>query len=118
MRRWRFTFPRPQTNEPLAVDLAGMSKGIAWLNGKCIGRYWLIAGTGEGLLPWQLPAVHLQRIGAPTQQFYHLPVDWLQEENVLVLFDELGGDPSQVCISSQLSLNGSLVSQTDVPRLL
>ncbi len=112
---WRFTFPRPQTNAPLAVDLTGMSKGMAWLNGRCIGRYWLVAGTREELLPWQLPSVHLQRIGTPTQQFYHLPVDWLQEENVLVLFDELGGDPAQVCISSVLSLNGTSLSRTDMP---
>ncbi len=103
---WHFTFVRPQINEPLAVDLTGMSKGVAWLNGKCIGRYWLIAGTREELLPWQHPAVQLQRIGTPTQQFYHLPVDWLEEENDLVLFDELGGDPSQVCINSFHVFNG------------
>jgi hypothetical protein len=77
-----------------------MSKGMAWLNGRCIGRYWLIAGTREELLPWQLPPVQLQHIGTPTQQFYHLPAEWLQEENVLVLFDELGGDPEQICITS------------------
>jgi beta-galactosidase len=100
---WRFSFARPQTHGPLAIDLTGMSKGLAWLNGRCIGRYWLVAGTREELLPWQLPPVLLERIGSPTQQFYHLPTEWLQEANDLVLFDELGGTPSMISINSLLS---------------
>ena len=37
--------------------------------------------------------------GAPTQRYYHLPADWLQDgPNVLVLFDETGGDPSSIRI--------------------
>lgn len=97
---WRFSFARPQIDGALAADLTGMSKGMAWLNGKCIGRYWLVAGTREELQFWQIPPVLLKRIGSPTQQFYHLPAEWLLEENELVLFDELGGDPSQISISS------------------
>ena len=97
---WRFSFTRPQTDAALAVDLSGMNKGMAWLNGKCIGRYWLVAGTREELQSWQVPPVLLERIGSPTQRFYHLPAEWLLEENELVLFEELGGDPSQVSISS------------------
>ncbi len=97
---WRFSFTRPQTDGALAVDLTGMSKGLAWLNGRCIGRYWLVAGTREELQSWQTPPVLLERIGSPTQQFYHLPAEWLLEENEFVLFDELGGDPSQIRISS------------------
>jgi len=97
---WRFTFARPETDAPLAVDLLGMNKGLAWLNGRCIGRYWLIAGTEESLQDWQQQAIRVERVGEPSQQYYHLPAEWLQESNVLVLFEELGGDPSRIGISS------------------
>ncbi|MBA2393652.1 MAG: hypothetical protein H0V70_13025 [Ktedonobacteraceae bacterium] len=59
---WRFSFARPQVDGALAADLTGMSKGMAWLNGKCIGRYWLVAGTREELQFWQIPPVLLERI--------------------------------------------------------
>ena len=85
----------------LAADLAGMGKGLAWLNGECIGRFWSARGdtpsrfylSGGG-------AVQDSDRGLPTQRYYHLPADWLKDgENALVLFDETGGDPStiQIC---------------------
>ncbi|GIV20946.1 MAG: hypothetical protein KatS3mg023_2697 [Armatimonadota bacterium] len=92
---WKTTFERPKTNAPLALDLSGMTKGMAWLNGRCIGRYWLAAGTGKPE-EWLLQAVYPEGEGLPTQRYYHLPADWLREQNVLVLFEELGGDPTQV----------------------
>jgi beta-galactosidase len=101
---WRFAFSRPETEAPLAIDLTGMNKGLAWLNGRCIGRYWLIAGTQEGLPEWQQQALRVENVGAPSQQYYHLPAEWLQEQNVLVLFEELGGDPSRPGISSIASV--------------
>ncbi len=92
---WKTTFERPKTNAPLALDLSGMTKGMAWLNGRCIGRYWLAAGTGKPE-QWLLQAVYPEGEGLPTQRYYHLPSDWLREQNVLVLFEEVGGDPTQV----------------------
>lgn len=32
---------------PFALDLSGMGKGAAWVNGHPIGRYWNITGTGQ-----------------------------------------------------------------------
>lgn len=30
----------PPGNEPVALDMIHMGKGMAWLNGQEIGRYW------------------------------------------------------------------------------
>jgi hypothetical protein len=35
-------------------------------------------------------------IGRPSQTLYHVPREWLGEMNRLVLFDEVGGDPTQI----------------------
>jgi beta-galactosidase len=95
LRWWRVTFPCPSGDAPLAVDMRGMSKGIAWLNGRCIGRYWLVDGTGE---TWAMKRSADQPV-EPTQRYYNLPRAWLEEENTLILFEELGGDPRtlQLC---------------------
>jgi hypothetical protein len=92
---WKTTFERPKSSAPLALDLNGMTKGMAWLNGRCVGRYWLAPGTGKPE-EWLLQAVYQEGEGLPTQRYYHLPADWLVEQNVLVLFEEVGGDPTQV----------------------
>jgi len=100
LRWWRLAFERPAGKHALAADLAGMGKGLAWLNGECIGRFWSARGdtpsrfylSGGG-------AVQDSERGAPTQRYYHLPADWLKDgENALVLFDETGGDPSSIQI--------------------
>ena len=100
LRWWRMVFDRPQGGHALAVDLAGMGKGLAWLNGECIGRFW--SARAEAPSPRVLSAGGALREsgrGAPTQRYYHLPADWLQDgPNVLVLFDETGGDPSSIRI--------------------
>ena len=92
---YRTTFARPKGSAPLALDLAGMTKGLAWLNGRCIGRYWLVAGE-LGAPDWQQGVMQAVNLGQPTQRFYHLPVGWLAETYELVLFEELGGDVSAI----------------------
>lgn len=94
---WRATFDRPQGDAPLALALQGMKKGLAWLNGRCIGRYWLAPALGQPdpLSSW---LADRQFTGEPTQRYYHLPADWFADRNVLVLFEELGGDPSSVSL--------------------
>lgn len=99
---WRAEFKRPaglDGGSGLALDLGGMTKGLAWLNGRCIGRYWLAAATGqsEHML---VDAVHDVGAGEPTQRYYHLPLEWLRDDNVIVLFEEVGGDPESVRICS------------------
>ena len=94
---WRINFTHPQAGSPLALDLSSMQKGLAWLNGRCIGRYWLASGEG-GISPWFPSSVRGQDFGEPPQRYYHLPAEWLQPHNTLVLFEELGGDPSSIAI--------------------
>jgi len=96
---WRTTFDRPTAaqDEPLIVDLQGMNKGLAWLNGQCIGRYWLTPAL-DIVVHKQPVAIRRGGIGEATQRFYHLPAEWLQAKNVVVLFEELGGDPSNIQI--------------------
>ena len=60
-----------------------MGKGQIWLNGQNAGRYWQIG----------------------PQEFYKLPVSWLQAENELLLLDEQGCEPKEV--PSARSLSGS-----------
>jgi len=46
--------------------------------------------------------------GQPSQNFYHLPADWFVDgPNYIVVFEELGGDPSQVKVVSFDSLSNS-----------
>ncbi|GHO83329.1 hypothetical protein KSZ_13350 [Dictyobacter formicarum] len=106
LRWWQLAFSRPQGAGPFTVDLNGMQKGMAWLNGRCIGRYWLTPATGE-TEHWQKNIIFAQDAGSPTQRYYHLPEEWLQEENVLALFEELGGDPSTVAICQIETITGA-----------
>ena len=67
------------------VDMTGMGRGHAFVNGWDIGRYWAIEGGGTGY---------------PTQRLYQVPPDWLTQdggENTLTLLEEVGSsDPSRV----------------------
>jgi hypothetical protein len=74
---WRGHFaynPRRHGPGPFKLALPGMGKGQIWLNGHNAGRYWQIG----------------------PQEFYKLPVSWLQAENELLLLDEQGCEPKQV----------------------
>jgi len=95
---WRTTFARPKSPGPFALDLGGMGKGLAWINGRCLGRYWNIPES-DPMGPW-MDWMKGSLVGAPsgvaTQRHYHVPADWLREQNTLVLFEELGGDPATI----------------------
>jgi hypothetical protein len=66
------------------LDAAGLGKGMLFLNGRGVGRHWLIVSPGTG--------------GKPTQQYYHLPKNWLRAENTLVVFEEQAASPKEVRI--------------------
>ncbi|KAF7120769.1 hypothetical protein RHSIM_Rhsim13G0174300 [Rhododendron simsii] len=106
---YKATFLVSEGKCPLAVNLSSMGKGQAWVNGQSIGRYW--------------PAYHspstgcsekcdyrgsynaskcLKYCGQPAQTLYHIPRTWVHPgENLLVLHEELGGDPSRISISTR-----------------
>ncbi|MEM8532255.1 MAG: hypothetical protein AAGF95_15525, partial [Chloroflexota bacterium] len=76
---YRTTFsydPAKHGHGPFKLALYGLRKGQIWLNGHNVGRYWQIG----------------------PQEYYKLPVSWLQDENELLLLDEEGASLEQVSI--------------------
>ena len=84
------TEPFPQL--AYALDLSSMNKGVAYINGFHLGRYWLITGQGEGCAPphhGSLCYMHFRHSGEPTQSLYHIPTSLLKPTgNELFLFEE------------------------------
>lgn len=81
---WRASF-KAADDRPLMLELTGMTKGQIFLNGRNVSRYWVATATGKGV---------------PPQTRYLLPGPWLKPgaENVLLLFDEHGGNPSRTSL--------------------
>lgn len=83
--------------------MTSMGKGQVWINGQSIGRYWTAYATGncQGCHyagSYRPPKCQLG-CGQPTQRYYHVPRSWLKPtDNSLVLFEELGGDPTRISL--------------------
>ena len=82
-----------------ALDLAGATKGVAWVNGFNIGRYNLELGVCSGPCapPLHGGACYIwwRNCGLPTQRYYHVPTSLLQpSDNLVVLFEEAAAVPS------------------------
>ncbi|KAI3813578.1 hypothetical protein L1987_18305 [Smallanthus sonchifolius] len=96
-------FNEPDGDEPLALDMSSMGKGEAWINGQSIGRYWSTYANGDcqgcHYAGTYRPLTCQLGCGQPTQRWYHIPRSWLKPtDNLLVLFEELGGDPTKVSL--------------------
>ncbi|KAK4567103.1 hypothetical protein RGQ29_003086 [Quercus rubra] len=97
----------PLGNEPVALDMIHMGKGLAWLNGEEIGRYWPIKSSIHDECVKEcdyrgkfLPNKCRTGCGEPTQRWYHVPRSWFKPSgNVLVIFEEKGGDPTKIKFS-------------------
>jgi len=80
--------PQPQGDPAYSTwmfDMSGMGKGELWCNGFMLGAYWSIK-DGQG---------HY------SQQYYHLPRDYLAPvgmPNLVVLLEEVGGDPDTITL--------------------
>ncbi|XP_033132309.1 beta-galactosidase 15-like [Brassica rapa] len=105
MTWYKATFKAPLGNDPVVVDLMGLGKGTAWVNGNNIGRYWPAFISSENGCDAKCNyrgAYHAEKCltncGEPTQRWYHVPRSFLNAEgdNTLVLFEEMGGNPSLV----------------------
>ncbi|CAH9119279.1 unnamed protein product [Cuscuta epithymum] len=96
-------FNAPDGDEPLALDMTSMGKGQIWINGQNLGRYWTAYASGkctrcDYVGPFKPQKCQLG-CGQPTQRWYHVPRSWLKpSENLLVLFEELGGDPTRISV--------------------
>ncbi|KAJ8767433.1 hypothetical protein K2173_017477 [Erythroxylum novogranatense] len=106
MMTWfKTTFKAPLGSAPVVVDLEGLGKGLAWVNGNLIGRYWpsyLAKEHGCDLHACDYRGPYnnnkcVTGCGEPSQRWYHVPRSWLKDDgNSLVLFEEFGGHPSLV----------------------
>ena len=79
---YRATFSVAHTDAPLWLEIAGLSKGQIYLNGRNIGRYFVTTPTGRKV---------------PPQSRYYLPEPWLVPDGVneLIVFDEHGRLPTR-----------------------
>jgi hypothetical protein len=84
-----------------------MGRGLAWMNGKAMGRHWNRVAECE---PKVCPNGPFNGEDCPTgcgessQAYYHVPADWITghagDEIELVVFDERGGDPYEIHIAA------------------
>ncbi|XP_031374014.1 beta-galactosidase-like [Punica granatum] len=101
---YKARFQAPAGTDPVVLDLQGMKKGQAWVNGISIGRYWMsVEAKADGCSENcnyrgnYSPEKCLTNCGEPTQSWYHVPRSLIKKGvNTLVLFEEFGGDPTKV----------------------
>ncbi|KAK4275719.1 hypothetical protein QN277_018755 [Acacia crassicarpa] len=101
---YKTTFKAPLGKDPVVVDLEGLGKGYAWVNGNNIGRYWpaYLAAEDGCSDPCDYRGEYsatkcISNCGKPSQKWYHVPRSFLKDgDNTLVLLEEMGGNPSYV----------------------
>jgi len=76
-----------------ALDLSTMNKGVAYVNGFNLGRYWLTPGKCNGKCAPPIKSghcyMHWKDCDQPTQTLYHVPTSLLAPtRNLVVLFEE------------------------------
>ncbi|TVU36334.1 hypothetical protein EJB05_18266 [Eragrostis curvula] len=100
----------PQGDDPVGIDMQSMGKGLAWLNGNAIGRYWPRTSSMDNRCTPSCnyrgqfsPDKCRTGCGQPTQRWYHVPRSWFHPSgNTLVVFEEKGGDPTKITFSRRV----------------
>ncbi|XP_030491853.2 beta-galactosidase 15 [Cannabis sativa] len=109
MTWYKTSFQTPSGDDPVVVDLLGMGKGHAWVNGNSLGRFWpsvLANSTGCGNCDYRgeyNPDKCVTNCGEPSQRWYHVPRSFMKTDgksNTLILFEEIGGNPKDVSFST------------------
>ncbi|KAJ8428577.1 hypothetical protein Cgig2_031371 [Carnegiea gigantea] len=101
MTWYKIIFKAPLGTEPVVVNLSDMGKGEALFNGMSISSF-VADKNGCTVGPYTHRGQYagskcLTNYGQPTQILYHVPWSFLRDDdNTLVLFEELGGNPSYV----------------------
>jgi len=101
---YKTQFKTPLGPNPVVVDLQGLGKGHAWVNGKSIGRYWTswITSTAGCSDTCDYRGNYKKEkcntgCASPSQRWYHVPRSFLNDDmNTLILFEEIGGNPQNV----------------------
>ncbi|TKY46213.1 Beta-galactosidase protein [Spatholobus suberectus] len=106
---YKTTFRTPVGTDPVVLDLKGLGKGQAWVNGNNIGRYWpsYLASDNGCSSTCDYRGTYSSNkcttnCGNPTQRWYHVPRSFLRDgdQNTLVLFEEQGGNPYEVKVAT------------------
>ncbi|XP_059669779.1 beta-galactosidase 7-like [Cornus florida] len=105
---YKTTFQSPLGEEPVVLDLMGLGKGTAWVNGNNIGRFWpTFNSDNNGCSPTcdyrgkYDSGKCVGNCGKPSQRWYHVPRSYLRNDgNTLILFEEIGGNPSGVTVNT------------------
>ncbi|GMH04075.1 hypothetical protein Nepgr_005914 [Nepenthes gracilis] len=101
---YKTSFNSPAGNDPLALDMNSMGKGQVWVNGQSIGRHWPAYKASGSCGQCDYAGFFnenkcLSNCGQASQRWYHVPRSWLQPSgNLLVIFEEWGGDPSEISL--------------------
>ncbi|GLT42924.1 hypothetical protein SLA2020_169010 [Shorea laevis] len=86
---YKAKFDAPEGDNPVAIRMTGMSKGMIWINGKSIGRHW---------------TSYLSPLLQPTQSEYHIPRSYMKPQgNLIVVFEEEPG--SNITSTEILTVN-------------
>jgi hypothetical protein len=81
---YRRRFDMPSGDDPVVLDMSPMGKGVVFVNGEGLGRYWIS---------------YKHALGRPSQHLHHVPRSFLRDRgNVLVLFEEEGGRPDGIMV--------------------
>ncbi|KAF2302056.1 hypothetical protein GH714_031974 [Hevea brasiliensis] len=82
MSWYKASFDAPEGDNPVAVRMTGMKKGMVWINGKSIGRYWM---------------TYVSPLGQPTQSEYHIPRSYLKpKDNLIIVLEEEPANPEKI----------------------
>ncbi|KAI3903837.1 hypothetical protein MKW92_045816 [Papaver armeniacum] len=94
---YKTSFDAPAGSDPIALDFTGMGKGEAWVNGQSIGRFWPTNIASQSGC-----TNYCSYKGSYSATKYHVPRSWVKPSgNVLVLFEELGGNPTQLSFATR-----------------
>ncbi|KAF4391619.1 hypothetical protein G4B88_030770 [Cannabis sativa] len=101
---YKTRFHAPEGKDPVAIRMNGMGKGMIWVNGQSIGRYWMS---------------YLSPLGKPSQEEYHIPRSYLKpKKNLLVILEEEKANPDDIEI---LTVNRdticSIITETAPPHV-
>ncbi|KAL0291329.1 UNVERIFIED_CONTAM: Beta-galactosidase [Sesamum calycinum] len=105
---YKTTFKTPKGEDSVVLDLLGLGKGTAWVNGQDIGRYWpSFEADNNGCVSFcdyrgaYTGSKCLTNCGKSSQRWYHVPRSFLNDEdNTLVLFEEFGGNPTFISVQT------------------
>ena len=83
----------PPAQLSYALSMVGANKGVAYVNGFELGRYWLEVGECKGQCAPPIKNghcyMHWKGCGEPTQTLYHVPTPVLKPQgNLVVIFEE------------------------------